>query len=266
LAPRGLRSGQTKHRGDQKARKNYLARSGETESDVRADFIAPARLEGNRGRRTADRSAPSGSGHHACWRRGGCVAARGARRPIAICKGDDRKYEGRARAASNKHRHSTNQGIAYALETSIRRSTHDFHATRGASWVLWSGAKVVTCILTRQPSIGLTIRNGHSRVSSLRMGMSAFGTKRTSQRCFAMSTFGSKADIGGIDQIVALATRGKIPTIYPWREFTVAGGLRNYGASIPDAYRQVGVYAGQILRGARPPNCRYSDQRSCNWC
>ena len=55
-----------------------------------------------------------------------------------------------------------------------------------------------------------------------------------------------------VDQIVALATRGKIPTIYPWREFTVAGGLMNYGASIPDAYHQVGVYAGQILRGARP--------------
>jgi putative ABC transport system substrate-binding protein len=55
-----------------------------------------------------------------------------------------------------------------------------------------------------------------------------------------------------VDQIVALATRGKIPTIYPWREFTVAGGLMSYGASIPDAFHQVGVYAGQILKGARP--------------
>src|SRR5262245_32274628 len=55
-----------------------------------------------------------------------------------------------------------------------------------------------------------------------------------------------------IDQIVALAQRGKIPTIYPWREFTAAGGLMNYGASIPDAYHQVGVYTGQILKGANP--------------
>jgi putative tryptophan/tyrosine transport system substrate-binding protein len=53
-----------------------------------------------------------------------------------------------------------------------------------------------------------------------------------------------------VDQIVALATRSKIPTIYPWREFTAAGGLMNYGASIPDAFRQVGVYTGQILKGA----------------
>ena len=55
-----------------------------------------------------------------------------------------------------------------------------------------------------------------------------------------------------IDQIVALAQRDKILTIYPWREFTAAGGLMNYGASIPDAYRQVGVYIGQILKGANP--------------
>ena len=54
------------------------------------------------------------------------------------------------------------------------------------------------------------------------------------------------------DQIVALATRNKIPTIYPWREFTAAGGLMNYGSSIPDAFRQVGVYTGQILKGASP--------------
>jgi putative ABC transport system substrate-binding protein len=55
-----------------------------------------------------------------------------------------------------------------------------------------------------------------------------------------------------IDQIVALATRNKIPTVYPWREFTAAGGLMNYGASIPNAFRQVGVYTGQILKGATP--------------
>ena len=55
-----------------------------------------------------------------------------------------------------------------------------------------------------------------------------------------------------VDQIVTLAQRNKVPTIYPWREFTAAGGLMNYGASIPDAYYQVGVYTGQILKGANP--------------
>jgi putative ABC transport system substrate-binding protein len=55
-----------------------------------------------------------------------------------------------------------------------------------------------------------------------------------------------------VDQLVALATRHKVPTIYPWREYTAAGGLMNYGSSIPDAFRQVGVYTGQILKGAKP--------------
>jgi putative tryptophan/tyrosine transport system substrate-binding protein len=53
-------------------------------------------------------------------------------------------------------------------------------------------------------------------------------------------------------QIIALAARHKVPTIYPWRVFTTDGGLMNYGSSIIDAFRQVGVYTGQILKGAKP--------------
>jgi putative ABC transport system substrate-binding protein len=53
-------------------------------------------------------------------------------------------------------------------------------------------------------------------------------------------------------QIIALAARHALPTIYPWRSFTAAGGLMNYGSSIIDAFRRVGVYAGRILKGEKP--------------
>jgi putative ABC transport system substrate-binding protein len=53
-------------------------------------------------------------------------------------------------------------------------------------------------------------------------------------------------------QITALAVRHKISVIYPWREYAVAGGLISYGTSIREAYRQSGLYVGQILKGSNP--------------
>ena len=54
------------------------------------------------------------------------------------------------------------------------------------------------------------------------------------------------------DHIVALAAHHLMPTMFQFREFTAAGGLISYGASIVDAYRQTGIYVGRILRGAKP--------------
>ena len=53
-------------------------------------------------------------------------------------------------------------------------------------------------------------------------------------------------------QLVTLATYHRVPAIYSWREAAEVGGLMSYGANVPDAWHQVGVYVGRILKGAKP--------------
>src|SRR5882757_2233625 len=54
------------------------------------------------------------------------------------------------------------------------------------------------------------------------------------------------------EQFVALASRHAVPSIYAWREFAVSGGLISYGASLISAFRLLGTYAGEVLKGANP--------------
>jgi putative ABC transport system substrate-binding protein len=72
------------------------------------------------------------------------------------------------------------------------------------------------------------------------------------QRAGALLIAGNAFFTGQRNRLVALAARYALPTIYTLREFVAAGGMMSYGGSLTDAYRQVGVYAGRILRGEKP--------------
>ena len=53
-------------------------------------------------------------------------------------------------------------------------------------------------------------------------------------------------------RIIAFASQNRLPAIYQFREYATAGGLLSYGVDLTEAYRQFGVYAAKILKGAKP--------------
>lgn len=60
--------------------------------------------------------------------------------------------------------------------------------------------------------------------------------------------------VGRRDMLVSLAAKHNLPSMWEWPEFVESGGLMSYGTSIVDAFRQVGVYAGRVLKGEKPSN------------
>jgi ABC-type uncharacterized transport system substrate-binding protein len=72
------------------------------------------------------------------------------------------------------------------------------------------------------------------------------------QRAGALLVCASPFFNGRRQQLVVLAARHAVPAIYEWRDFAEAGGLMSYGTILADAYRQAGVYAGRVLKGAKP--------------
>ena len=94
----------------------------------------------------------------------------------------------------------------------------------------------------------LVLKAGNSQAIDL-----AFATL-VEQQAGALLVGGDPFLVGRSQQIVAMATRHAIPTIYDFRESVLAGGLMSYGSNLPNNYRQLGLYAGRILKGESAAN------------
>src|SRR6516164_7869735 len=68
----------------------------------------------------------------------------------------------------------------------------------------------------------------------------------------ALIVMGDPLFVNGRDQLVALSSRHAVPAIYQSREYAASGGLISYGTNFTAAFREVGVYVGKILKGAKP--------------
>jgi putative tryptophan/tyrosine transport system substrate-binding protein len=64
------------------------------------------------------------------------------------------------------------------------------------------------------------------------------------------------------EQIVMLSIHHAVPTITPYREFAVAGGLVTYGGDLAESWRQAGIYTGRVLKGERTFQCSKSQKSS----
>jgi putative tryptophan/tyrosine transport system substrate-binding protein len=107
------------------------------------------------------------------------------------------------------------------------------------------------------------VRNAEAAVKLLGMRLRVFEVSSASDLDAAFATVAQEhidAVHIGVDglfgtnrtRLIGLAARYRVPTSYPWREFTVEGGLMNYGAIIREQFHQVGSYAARILKGEKP--------------
>ena len=123
----------------------------------------------------------------------------------------------------------------------------------------------IIAILADSTSASMEFQVQQTRTAARNIGMSArvvtTGNEKDFEPAFAtmvregvgaMIVTGSTFFLFSRARLTALAARHKIPAIYELREYVEAGGLISYGASNEDAWHQIGVYTGRILKGEKP--------------
>ena len=97
--------------------------------------------------------------------------------------------------------------------------------------------------------LGLQLIDVNARIDSdLETAFATFLQQRVGGVVVGTSTFYDRR----AEQLAALAARHALPAIFPYREYVLAGGLMSYGSSLSDAYQQMGIYTGRILKGEKP--------------
>jgi putative tryptophan/tyrosine transport system substrate-binding protein len=99
----------------------------------------------------------------------------------------------------------------------------------------------------RTLGLQLVVVNGRPE-SDLEPAFATLSLQRVSAVLIGISSWNS----GRIKQVAALAARHALPAIFPYNEFTLAGGLMSYGNSLGYAYHQAGIYTARILKGEKP--------------
>jgi putative ABC transport system substrate-binding protein len=116
---------------------------------------------------------------------------------------------------------------------------------------------------TGGPTVEAMVRDVEAAARAMGLQTQVLNASTSREIAAAFATFGPERPDGlfvGGDaffisrrvQLAHLATRHAVIATYPLRDFAEVGGLMSYGSNLTDAYRQVGVYAGRILKGAKP--------------
>ena len=110
-------------------------------------------------------------------------------------------------------------------------------------------AAMLQDVITAAPTMGLQIQVLNVSTSSeINAAFATFVTGRPDALFVGLSNFLINRRV----QLVHLATRHAVPAVYSGRQYSEVGGLMSYGPNLVDAYRQMGVYTGRILKGAKP--------------
>jgi len=126
-----------------------------------------------------------------------------------------------------------------------------------------SATRVAVLVNPAGPSTEVTLQDVEAAARAMGLRIHVLNASTSGEIDVAFATFArERSDIlfVGTDpfftsrrvQMVHMATLHKVAAAYPGRQYPEVGGLMSYGASLPDALRQVGVYTGRILKGAKP--------------